>query len=67
MKKAVIGIGLLITGTVGMSTQRIVDTIFTANGWHLNGGGLNLPFGISAAAAVGGVLFCVMALKDKDG
>ncbi len=67
MKKAVIGIGLLIVGTIGISTQRIMDTIFTANDWRINGGGLNLPLGISIAAAVGGVLFCAMALRDKDG
>ena len=65
MKKAVIGVGLMISGTIGVSTQRIIDTIFTANHWNLSGGGLNLLVGISTAAIVGGVIFCVLALKDK--
>lgn len=66
LKKAVVGIGLLISGTIGISTQRIVDTIFTANDCHINGSGLNFPLGISIAAAVSGALFCLTALKDKD-
>lgn len=31
LKKAVVGIGLLISGTIGISAQRIVDAFFTAN------------------------------------
>lgn len=42
MKKAIIGIGLLICGTIGVSTQRIIDTIFAANGWQISHSGINL-------------------------
>ena len=66
MKKAIIGIGLMISGTIGVSTQRIIDTIFTANGWQIATGGLNLLLGLSIAAVIGGVVFCVLALKNKD-
>ena len=31
LRKAVVRIGLLISGTIGISAQRIVDIIFTAN------------------------------------
>lgn len=67
MKKAIIGIGMMISGTIGMSTQRIIDTIFVANSWNLNHSGINLLFGVSLIAVVGGVILCVLALKDKDG
>lgn len=66
MKKAIIGIGLMISGTIGVSTQRIIDTIFTANDWQIAHGGLNLLFGLSATAIIGGVVLCALALKDKD-
>ena len=66
MKTAIIGIGMMISGTIGMSTQRIVDTIFVANGWTSSHSGFNLLFGVSLIAVVGGVFFCVSALKDKD-
>lgn len=66
MKKAIIGIGLMISGTIGVSTQRIIDTIFTANDWQIAHGGLNLLFGLSAASIIGGVVLCALALKDKD-
>lgn len=66
MRKAVVRIGLLISGTIGISAQRIVDIIFTANDCRINGSGLNFPFGISIAAAVSGALFCLTALKGKD-
>ena len=66
MKKAIIGVGLMISGTIGVSTQRIIDTIFTANDWNLQHGGLNLLFGISVLALLCGVILCVLALKEKD-
>ena len=66
MKKAIIGIGLMISGTIGVSTQRIIDTIFTANDWQIAHSGLNLLFGLSATAVIGGVVLCALALKDKD-
>ena len=31
MKKAVIGSGLMISGMIGVSSQRIIDTILVAN------------------------------------
>ncbi len=66
MKKAIIGVGLMVSGTIGVSVQRIIDTIFTANDWNLQHGGLNLLFGISALALTCGVILCVLALKEKD-
>jgi len=66
LKKAIVGIGLMISGTVGVSTQRIVDTIFTANDWQLAHGGPNLLYGLSALALAGGVILCILALKDTD-
>ena len=66
MKKAIIGIGFMISGTIGVSKKRIIDTIFTANDWQIAHGGLNLLFGLSATAIIGGVVLCALALKDKD-
>lgn len=66
MKKAIIGIGLMISGTIGVSTQRIIDTIFIANDWQIAHGGLNLLFGLSVASIIEGVVLCALALKDKD-
>ena len=57
MKKAVVGAGLMVCGAIGASTQRIVDAIFTANGWSLSSSGFNLLLLISLlAGAAGGVL-----------
>ena len=56
----------MISGTIGVSTQRLIDTIFTANDWQIAHSGLNLLFGLSAAAVIGGVVLCALALKDKD-
>ena len=66
MKKAIIGVGLLICGTIGASTQRIIDTIFTANGWQISHSGINLLYGISLAALVVGALLCILSLKDNN-
>ena len=66
MKKAIIGVGLLVCGTIGASTQRIIDTIFTANGWQISHSGINLLYGISLAALVVGAILCILALKNSD-
>lgn len=66
MKKAIIGVGLLICGTIGVSTQRIIDTIFAANGWQISHSGINLLFGISLAVLVVGAVLCILALKGKN-
>ena len=66
MKKAIIGIGLLICGTIGTSTQRIVDTIFTANNWQLAHSGFNLLYLASWLAIIAGIVLCVWALKEKE-
>ena len=63
MKKAIIGVGLLICGTIGVSTQRIIDTIFTANGWQISHSGINLLYGISLAALVVG---CILSLRNNN-
>lgn len=66
MKKAVIGIGLMISGTIGVSTQEICDAIFAANDWLTSSGGPNLVFGFSVAVIIGGVILCVLALMNRD-
>ena len=66
MKKAIIGVGLLICGTIGVSTQRIIDTIFTANGWQISQSGINLLYGISLAALVVGVILCILSLRTNN-
>ena len=65
MKKAIIGVGLLICGTIGASTQRIIDTIFVANNWHLSHSGINLLYFLSGFAIVAGVFLCIWSLKDN--
>lgn len=66
MKKAIIGVGLLICGTIGVSTQRIIDTIFTANGWQISHSGVNLLYGISLTALIVGVILCILSLKNTN-
>ena len=66
MKKAIIGVGLLICGTIGVSTQRIIDTIFAANGWQISHSGINLLYGISLAALVVGALLCILSLRNNN-
>lgn len=66
MKNAIIGVGLLICGTIGVSTQRIIDTIFTANGWQISHSGINLLYGISLAALVVGVILCILSLRTNN-
>lgn len=67
MKKAIIGAGLLVCGAIGISTQRIIDTIFTANGWQISHSGINLMYGISLTVLVVGVILCIIALRGgKD-
>ena len=66
MKKAIIGVGLLICGTIGASTQRIVDTIFTANNWQLTHSGMNLLYLLSGLAIIAGIILCLWSLKEKD-
>ena len=66
MKKAIIGVGLLICGTIGVSTQRIIDTIFTANGWQISHSGIHLLYGISLAALVVGVILCILSLRNNN-
>ena len=57
MKKAIVGTGLMISGTIGVSSQRIIDTIFVANGWNITHSGLNLVLGVSGGAIIGGIVF----------
>ena len=64
MKKAIVGVGLLICGTIGVSTQQIVDTIFTANNWQLVHPGMNLLYLLSGLAIIAGGVFCVWSLKE---
>lgn len=66
MKKAIVGVGLLICGTIGVSTQRIIDTIFTANDWQISHSGINLLYGISLAGLAVGAVLCILALKSSD-
>ena len=65
MKKAIIGVGLMICGTIGASTQRIIDTIFVANNWNLSHSGINLLYLLSGFAIVAGVFLCIWSLKDN--
>ena len=65
MKKAVVGAGLMVCGAIGASTQRIVDAIFTANGWSLSSSGFNLLLLISLLAGLAGAVLCVCALLEK--
>ena len=66
MKKAIIGVGLLISGTIGASTQRIVDTVFVANNWNLTHTGMNLLYLLSSLAIIAGIVLCIWSLKEKD-
>ena len=66
MKKAIVGIGLLVCGTVGVSTQRIIDAVFTANGWQISHSGFNMMYGISIAVLAVGAIMCVLALTGND-
>lgn len=66
MKKAIIGVGLLVCGTLGVSTQRIIDTIFVANGWELTHSGMNLLYLLSSLAIIAGIVLCIWSLKEKD-
>ncbi len=66
MKKAIVGVGLLICGTIGASTQRIIDTVYVANDWNLTHSGMNLLYLLSGLSIVAGVLFCIWSLKEKD-
>ena len=65
MKRTIIGAALLLCGTIGVSTQRVIDAIFTANDWQLSHSGFNLLYGISLTALVIGVILCILSLKTK--
>ena len=66
MKNAIIGIGLMICGTIGLSTQRIIDTLFVVNDWTITHSGFNLLSTISFIAIVIGVILCVLSKKGED-
>ncbi|MGI6031197.1 MAG: hypothetical protein ACOX7F_06815 [Eubacteriales bacterium] len=66
MKKAVIGVGLLICGMMELTTQRIVDSIFTANNWQMSQSGGNLLVTLGWVALLAGAVLCVLALKSRD-
>ena len=66
MKKAIIGVGLLICGTIGVSSQRIIDTIFVAKNWQVAHSGINLLYILSGLAIVAGVILCIFSLTGKD-
>ena len=66
MKKAIIGVGLLVCGTIGVATQRIVDALFTANGWQISHTGVNLMYVISIAVLAAGAVCCILALRRND-
>ena len=61
MKRTIIGAALLLCGTIGVSTQRVIDAIFTANDWQLSHSGFNLLYGISLTALVIGVILCIIS------
>ena len=65
MKKAVIGSGLMISGMIGASSQRIIDTILVANHWQIKESGPDLLLTLSAAAVIGGILLCLFALRER--
>jgi len=65
MKKAVIGVGLLLCGAIGFSTQRIVDTLFAVHDFTAVHSGFNLIIVISAVVAVSGVIMCILSRKEK--
>ena len=64
MKKAVIGSGLMISGMIGVSSQRIIDTILVANHWQIKESGPELLLALSAAV-IGGILLCLFALRER--
>ena len=64
MKKAVIGSGLMISGMIGVSSQRIIDTILVANHWQIKESGPDLLLALSAAV-IGGILLCLFALRER--
>ena len=66
MKKAIIGVGLLICGTIGISTQRIIDAIFVANDWQLTHSGMNSMYLFGILSGIAGVILCIFSLKGKD-
>lgn len=66
MKKVVIGVGLLICGMMGVSTQRIIDAIFEAKGWDLAYSGINPLYLLSGLAIIIGIALCIWSLKEKD-
>ena len=65
MKRVVVGIGMLLCGVIGFSTQRIVDTLFVVHDWTPAHSGFNLLTVISAAMAVSGVIMCILSRKEK--
>ena len=56
----------MISGTIGASSQRIIDTIFVANGWNITHSGMNLVLGVSGIAIIAGIVLCVLALAEKS-
>ena len=66
VKKAVIGGALLVCGTMGASTQRLVDTIFLVEHWAVGVRTAGLVLGLSALAIAAGAVLCLLALRDRD-
>lgn len=67
MKKAIIGTGLLICGTIGLSAQMLREAIFTANQWQTVSGGLLPPQLPSGAVLAAGAALCIRSLWERGG
>ena len=65
MKKMILGVGLLICGTICVSTQRVVDSIFVAANWQLHASGFNSAYLFGGLILLLGLILCVIAIKDQ--